>query len=71
MRQDIEEAARVFDEVAAEFGLTVSVLKTMLLDAGSNLEEGDLAPSHLCNTTLPEVSTKEPRYFKDCTCSTS
>ena len=37
----MEEAARVFDEVAAEFGLTVSVVKTKLLDAGSNLEEGD------------------------------
>ena len=43
-RQDMEEAAKVFDEVAAEFGLTVSVVKTKLLVAGSNLEEGDLAP---------------------------
>ena len=42
-RQDMEEAAKVFDEVAAEFGLTVSVMKTKLV-AGSNLEEGDLAP---------------------------
>ena len=39
-RQDMEEAARVFDEVAAEFGLTVSVVKTKLLVAGRNLEEG-------------------------------
>ena len=30
-RQDMEEAARVFDEVAAEFGLTVSVVKAKLL----------------------------------------
>jgi len=31
MRQDMKEAARVFDEVAAEFGLTVSVVKAKLL----------------------------------------
>jgi len=37
----MEEAARVCDEVAAEFGLTVSVVKAKLLDAGRNLEEGD------------------------------
>jgi len=43
-RQDMEEAARVFDEVAAKFGLTVSVVKTNLLVAGSNLREEDLAP---------------------------
>ena len=41
-RQGMEEAARVFDEVIAEFGLTMSVVKTKLLVAGSNLEEGDL-----------------------------
>jgi len=41
-RQDMEEATRVFDEAAAEFGLTVSVVKTKLLVAGCNLEEEDL-----------------------------
>ena len=48
-RQDMEEAAKVFNEVAAEFGLTVSVVKTKLLVAGSNLsEEEDLAPLQIC-----------------------
>ena len=36
-RQDIKEAARVVDETAAEFGLTISVVKTKLLVAGCHL----------------------------------
>ena len=44
---DMEEADRVFDEVTAEVGLNVSVVKTELFVAGSNLEEGDLAPLYI------------------------
>jgi len=39
----MEEAARLLDEVAAEFGLTVNVVKTKLLAAGCNLEVVGLA----------------------------
>jgi len=45
-RQGMEEAVRIFDEAAAEFGL---VVKTKLLVAGSNLEEGYLATLYICD----------------------
>ena len=57
MRQEMEEAVRVFDEVAAEFGLTVSVVKTRLLVAGSNLEEGDLAPLYIRGQLVKQVQS--------------
>jgi len=53
----MEEAARVFDEVIAEFGLTMSVVKTKLLVAGSNLEEGDLAPLYICGQLVEQVQS--------------
>ena len=51
-RQDMEEAAGVFDEVAAEFGLTVSVVKTKLPVAGS---ESDLAPLYIHGQLVEQV----------------
>ena len=46
-RPDVEEAAHMFDEVAAEWGLTVSVIKTKLLIASWNLEKQDFAPLYI------------------------
>jgi len=56
-RQDMEEAARVFDEVAAEFGLTVNMVKTKLFIAGSNLEEGDLALLYIFGQLVEQVQS--------------
>ena len=53
----MEEAARVFDEVAAEFGLTKSVVKTKLLVAGCDLEEGDLAPLYVRGQLVEQVQS--------------
>ena len=56
-RKDMEEAARVFDEVAAEFGLTVSVIKTKLLVAGCDIEEEDLAPLYIRGQLVEQVQS--------------
>ena len=56
-RKDMEEAARVFDEVAAEFGLTVSVIKTKLLVVGCDLEEEDLAPLYIRGQLVEQVQS--------------
>ena len=56
-RKDMEEAARVFDEVAAEFGLTVGVIKTKLLVAGCDLEEEDLAPLYIHGQLVEQVQS--------------
>ena len=40
-------AARKFDKVATEYGLTLSVPKTKLLVAGLGLTNNDLAPLEL------------------------
>jgi len=40
-------AARVFEEVTAEFGLTLSIPKTKLFVAGANLTANDIAPLEL------------------------
>ena len=40
-------ATRIFDEVATEHGLTLSVPKTKLLVAGIGLTSDDLAPLKL------------------------
>ena len=53
----MEEAARVFNDVAAEFALIVSVVKTKLLVAGSNLEEGDLAPLYIRGQLVEQVQS--------------
>ena len=46
-REDVVLAARIFDEVATENGLTLSVPKTRLLVAGLGLTIDDLAPLEL------------------------
>ena len=61
--QDMEEAARVFDEVAAEFRLTVSVVKTKLLFSGSNLEEGDLAPLYIHGQLVVQEQVQSFKYL--------
>jgi len=53
----MEEAARVFDEVAVEFRLIVSVVKTKLPVVGSNLEEGDLVPLYICGQLVKQVQS--------------
>ena len=40
-RADMDVAARIFEDVMAEFGLTLSILKTKLLVAGVHLTTGD------------------------------
>ena len=40
-------AARIFEEVTAEFGLTLSIPKTKLLVAGVNLTAEDVASLEL------------------------
>ena len=49
----------MFDEVVAEFGLTESVVKTKLLVAGCDLEEGDLAPLYVRGQLVEQV-----QFFK-------
>ena len=46
-REDMVLAASMFDEVATEYGLTLSVSKTKLLVAGLGLTNDDLAPLEL------------------------
>ena len=46
-REDVVLAARIFDEIATENGLTLSVPKTKLLVAGIVLTNDDLAPLEL------------------------
>ena len=46
-REDVMLAARIFDEVATENGLTLNVPKTKLLVAGFGLTIDDLAPLEL------------------------
>ena len=46
-REDVVLTARIFDEVATENGLTLSVPKTKLLVAGLGLTIDDLAPLEL------------------------
>ena len=45
--EDMVLAARMFDEVASELGLTLSVPKTKLLVTGIGLTDDDLAPLDL------------------------
>ena len=44
-------------DVAAEFGLTVSVVKTELFVAGCNLEVADLAPLYICGQLVEQVQS--------------
>ena len=53
-RGDIVLAARMFNEVTTEYGLTLSVPKTKLLVAGPGLTNDDLAPLDL-NEGVVEV----------------
>lgn len=46
-REDSNKAASACNEVAAELGLTISVVKTKLLIAGVHLEERRLAPFYI------------------------
>ena len=46
-REDVVLAARIFDEIATENGLTLSVPKTRLLVAGLGFTIDDLAPLEL------------------------
>ena len=46
-REDMVLAASMFDEVATEYGLTLSVPKTKLLVAGLGLTNDDLTPLEL------------------------
>ena len=53
-RESMVLVARIFDEVATENGLTLSVPKTKLLVAGIGLTNDDLAPLEL-NGSVVEV----------------
>ena len=53
----MEEDGRVYDEVVEVFGLTVSVVKTKLLFAGSNFEDGDLAPLYSHGQLVEQVQS--------------
>jgi len=54
-------AARLFEEVTAEFGLTLSIPKTKLLVAGANLTIDDVAPLELGGGSVEVV--KECKYL--------
>ena len=58
-RENMVLAARTFDEVATEYGLTLSVPKTKLLVAGIGLTDDDLAPLKLSGGVVEVVE-----YFK-------
>ena len=60
-RADIYVAARIFEEVMAEFGLALSILKTKLLVAGVHLTTGDLASLELGGGSVEVV--KEFKYL--------
>jgi len=60
-RSDMVIAARVFEEVTAEFGLTLSIRKTKLLVAGANLTVNDVAPLKLGGGSIEVV--KELKYL--------
>ena len=53
----MEGPARLFDEAAAEFGLTVNMVKTKLLVAGSNLQEGDLASLYIRGQLIEQAQS--------------
>jgi len=46
-RLDMIIAARIFEEVTTDFGLTLSIPKTKLLVAGADLTIDDVAPLEL------------------------
>ena len=60
-RADMDVAARIFEEVTAEFGQTFSILKTKLLVAGVHLTTGDLASLELGGGSVEVV--KEFKYL--------
>ena len=60
-RADMDVAARIFEEVTVEFGLTLSILKTKLLVAGVHLTTGDLASLELGGGSVEVV--KEFKYL--------
>jgi len=60
-RLDMIIAARLFEEVIAEFGLTISILKTKLLVAGANLTIDDVAPLEVGGGSVEVV--KEFKYL--------
>ena len=60
-RADMAVAARIFEEVVAEFGLTLSILKTKLLVAGVHLATGGLASLELGGGSVEVV--KEFKYL--------
>ena len=60
-RADMDVAARIFEGVTAEFGLTLSILETKLLVAGVHLTTGDLASLELGGGSVEVV--KEFKYL--------
>ena len=60
-RADMDVAARIVKEVTAEFGLTLSIMKTKLLVAGVHLTTGDLASLELGGGSVEVV--KEFKYL--------
>ena len=57
----MDVAAWIFEEITAEFGLTLIVLKTKLLVAGVHLMTGDLASLKLGGGSVEVV--KEIKYL--------
>ena len=55
-------ASRIFEEVAVEFGLTLSIPKTKLFAAGANFTAYGVAPLELGGGSV-EVA-KELKYFR-------
>ena len=58
-RENMERATQVLSEVTSEWGLTVSVLKTTLLVAGTTGESG----SKICNQCILEVKLLTFKYL--------
>ena len=57
----MDVAAKIFEEVMAEFGLTLSILKIKLLVAGVHLTTGDLASLELAGGSVEVV--REFKYL--------